>query len=266
LACLARPSWILWPVLLIGVMLLVQLLSLSLAKLNRPPSMLLSWQTWLVYLMGLVLAMSPWWYRNYLLTDRFVPTTLQVGASLYDGWHPGASGASDEGMAFTQEFQEALRLQDSQLSSSDQRLASSPGHDTFEWRLNRAMLDAAWNWASENRSDAWRLALVKFAKMWNPWPTAKELGGSSVRVAEALMYSLIMLFASVGLWLNRRELQLWIFALPVFYFATLHMVFPSSVRYRQPAVLVLCVVGGIGAAWMLDQINLRRRQSKTGKL
>jgi hypothetical protein len=214
----------------------------------------------------MVVIMSPWWYRNYTITHRFVPTTLQVGASLYDGLHPGASGASDEGMAFVTPFVQQLLLEERKLADGNSASKTPLSSDTFEWKLNQRLFRAAVDWANQNRSDACRLALIKFTKMWSPWPTAKEVGGMAVRVSESVAYIVIIICAIIGLCVaSERWEAVWLYALPTFYFAALHLVFASSVRYRQPAILMLCVVAGIGAAWMLERITRQRKLSKTGK-
>ena len=90
-----------------------------------------------VILAGLVLAMAPWWIRNARVTGHFVPTTLQVGASLYDGLSPTATGASN--MDFVAPMTEAERRHPAALGGRPS--------DSFEYRLDRRMQNEALNWA-----------------------------------------------------------------------------------------------------------------------
>lgn len=249
-ACLARPSWSLWPAVLFPYLLLAMLAS---DTKNMSRGVWITWATrCTLFCLGVCLIMSPWWFRNYTVTGKFVPTTLQVGASLYDGWHPGATGSSDEGMNFVYRYLEEQRAEDEATTA-----AGKPLKSTFEWRADQRLKNAAIAWARENSSDAARLGLVKLAKTWSPLPVARELGSNSVRWIEAIGYSAIMGFAAIGIWTCRKWVGAWLFAMPCVYFALLHMFFIGSVRYRQPAVLVLCILGGVGMAVVLQGIRTR---------
>lgn len=245
LACLARPSWGLWA----GLWWLFVVVVL-LAKRESKPILICGF-TGLVFLAGIILAMNPWWIRNYNITGKFVPSTLQVGASLYDGWHEGATGSSDEGMAFVD------RYLNEQLADDRRReTLGLPMESTLEWRLDRRMRNAAIQWVRENPSDAIRLGMVKFWKTWRPLPVAQELGGRAVRYAEGLAYVVIMGVGSFGIWSTRGRQGAWLFALPTVYFGVLHMAFIGSVRYRQPAVLVMCILAGCGIVFLLERMKL----------
>ncbi|MCU0721383.1 MAG: glycosyltransferase family 39 protein [Pirellula sp.] len=124
LACLARPSWGLWA----GLWWLFVTMGL-LAKRELKP-FLFSGLSGFAFLVGITLAMGPWWVRNYHITGKFVPSTLQVGASLYDGWHQGATGSSDEGMAFVDRYLKEQLADDRNLETLGIRKES-----TLEWRL-----------------------------------------------------------------------------------------------------------------------------------
>ncbi|WP_205855146.1 ArnT family glycosyltransferase [Pirellula sp. SH-Sr6A] len=255
LGCLARPSWSLW-----GVALGAYVLIGAGWRMTREPPW--SWKAAFGSLaltaFAIVLTMSPWWIRNYQITGKFVPTTLQVGASLYDGWHEGATGSSDEGMAFTLEHLLAQQQEDIAATARGEKLES-----TFEWRADRRMRQAAVSWAWENPSEVLRLAGVKLLKTWRPIPVAAELGNTSVKVAEGAIYLAIALLGVVGVWGTRRQAGAWIFLLPCLYFSLLHMVFIGSVRYRQPAVLVLCILAGAGASLIMTHRSRRNREQGT---
>jgi hypothetical protein len=256
LAILARPSWSLW-----GGMLAIYCLSLWFLH-RRTLTLQTTVFQWLAFALGILVMMAPWWMRNYAITGKFVPTTLQVGASLYDGLHHNATGSSDEGMAFSDVYLAEQLREDELVVASGGSLES-----TLEWRVDRRLRNAAIQWAFENPSDVVSLSLVKLVKTWRPFPVAKEIGNGAIRYAEGIVYLAIVSFGSMGVWSCRKEMGSWLCVLPCIYFALIHMLFIGSVRYRQPAVLVLCVLAGIGFCWLVRccrHRNLLTNDAKDG--
>ncbi len=184
---------------------------------------------------GLMVTMMPWWIRNWHVTSGFVPTTLQVGESLYDGLSPEATGASD--MRFVDRFRQQLRDEDAQRTTSASEQAS------FEQRLDRRMRDEALVWAKANPGSVLRLAVVKFVRIWNIWPNEPSLRQPLFCAVAVLGYLPILIFGICGVW--KYAVRSWPYLLcflPAAYFTCLHMVFVGSIRYRQPAMLPLIVL------------------------
>lgn len=190
---------------------------------------------------GLAAAMAPWWVRNYQATGRFVPTTLQVGASLYDGLNPRATGASD--MGFVPEFAASERWLETYRGPAD----DAP----WEYRLDRAMRDEALAWAARNPRRAAVLAVKKLSRTWNLWPNEPALSAWPVRLAVGATYLPVLALGLAGA--ARSAGRGWPYGicwLPAAYFTLLHAVFVSSIRYRLPPVLALTVLAaGAAAGW-----------------
>jgi 4-amino-4-deoxy-L-arabinose transferase-like glycosyltransferase len=193
---------------------------------------------------GICLTMAPWWIRNYHVAGRFVPTSLQVGASLYDGLRPTATGASS--MAFVPHFVAEQRVADAQP------LADTRG--LFEDRLDKRMRDAALAWARQNPGRVLNLAAIKFSRMWSFVPNAAEFQSTALRLILAASYTPIILLAAIGAWRYARTAWPYLLlVLPALYLTCLHVIFVSSIRYRQPAMLPLIVL----AAGVLTQASFK---------
>ncbi len=231
-ATLMRPSWLLFTPLALAVA------AASPAGRHRTIWMGL----WMM--LALMASMSPWWVRNGRVTGRFVPTTLQVGESLYDGLNPQATGASD--MRFVDRFRRELREQDAAGIIADPE-------KTFEQRLDQRMRDAALSWAAAHPGRVLKLAGVKFLRIWNFWPNEAAFSNWLFGLITLVGYAPLLIGGLYGAW--RYAGRDWAYALcvlPAVYFTALHVVFVGSIRYRQPAMLALTVLAaGAVSQWIL---------------
>jgi 4-amino-4-deoxy-L-arabinose transferase-like glycosyltransferase len=198
-----------------------------------------------VSIAAFALVMTPWVIRNANVYHAFVPTTLNVGESLYDGWNPEAEGGSN--MAFVDRRKLA--------HGAAQTPADEIAEDAF-WK--REAID----WAKNHPGRVLELAARKLARFWSPWPNAAEFQSTAVVVGCGLFSLIAYGGAMVGLVVLRRgSWQTVLLALtPAVYFMALHAVFVSSVRYRVPAMPMLELLTGVGLAWLTN-----RRLATKGK-
>ena len=174
--------------------------------------------------LGMVVAMAPWWVRNARIYGRFVPTALWLGASLHDGLHPGATGASD------MEF----------LNVPEVRTLDEVTQDAV---LRRRAL----RFARAHPGTVLRLAAVKTARYWSPWPNDASFRSRWVDVAAAAWTLPTFALMLLGAWDRRNDTRaLVILAGPLLYFAAIHAVFVSSVRYRIPGAVPAMGLAAIG--------------------
>ena len=183
-ATLVRPSWLLFTPL--AAMAGVLLPGRPTADGGNP--------RWRHLVIGLamvapmLLVMTPWWLRSQRLTGHFVPTTLQVGASLYDGLSPDATGASD--MKPVAEWERLYR--ERHPAEEDE----TPGQ--YEYRVNSRLRQAALGWLGTEPAAALRLAGIKFLRIWNIWPNEASFSAWPVRLAVAVTYVPLLLLGLVG--------------------------------------------------------------------
>jgi 4-amino-4-deoxy-L-arabinose transferase-like glycosyltransferase len=239
-ATLMRPSWLMFTPFALAVGLLSCILS---SKRRHDALRHAAVGFWM--LLGLMAAMSPWWIRNACVTGRFIPTTLQVGASLYDGISPEATGASNMDFVKRFEAEDALRKADS---------PEAAGGASREMRLDRRMHDEAAAWAKANPGAVVRLVGVKFLRMWNVWPNEPQLASNRlIGFAIFFTYTPLLVFAIIGAWrtigLGWPYILCW---LPAVYLTLLHVVFVSSIRYRDPAMLALLALAAGAWCWKKD--------------
>jgi hypothetical protein len=248
LACYMRPSWLLFPPAAAGGLWMWRIVrpqSTSGGSLGTRFSRAGLSEIWvtLALLLGLALGLLPWTVRNYYVTDgKFVPTTLWMGPSLYDGLNPLANG--DSHMEF---------------------LPNSEYEQRSEYEVDRHYRREAWKWAADHPQKTLLLAWIKLGRYWNLFPNTPQFDSWFVRAA---LLGFVIPVVGVAIWglvsgskwclqhAKAAEFS-WMAALvltagPIIYFSALHTLFVSSLRYRLPAEYPLLALSAVGV-WDLWQ-------------
>ena len=239
--CYLRPSWLLFPpCLVIGLWLL-----------RRTRTRLILGGCTVAFL---VAGLLPWGLRNQQVSGHFTLTTFWMGPSLYDGWNPqNTTGDSD--MSFFDQENLMSRMS--------------------EYEMDREYRERAWEFAFANPGRVVALAWKKTLRYWNPFPNADQFKSRrSLRLVSLGWFIIVFAPALLGAWKLRQSLGvLAMTAGPILYFAALHLVFVSSVRYRLPGEYPLLVLSAIGweslarqcrlGRWMLDRLPQESKTLKT---
>jgi 4-amino-4-deoxy-L-arabinose transferase-like glycosyltransferase len=187
--------------------------------------------------LGAAVVMAPWWARNMRIYGRFVPTAMWMGASLYDGLNPHASGDSD--MRF---------------------LADPEVWPLGEEAQDAALRERALAFARAHPGRVLKLAAIKAARFWSPWPNAEGFRSPLVMLASAAVSLPQFVLLALGVWDRRRDPRaLLLLALPLLYTFALHLVFVSSMRYRVPVAVPAAGLTAVGlarivkAGWSVDE-------------
>jgi len=280
IASLVRPSWL--------AALPVWFLALLLDRwrggvpANRASDRL---RQTIVFCLAAAFVMAPWWIRNAVLYERWIPTSLQVGASLYDGLHDGATGGSDlEGLdAIRLDFlrrEVTSRLPPAEAdawlnalpSVNDRELywrkireqvpplwlqlqAVDATLPPFEVAFDRELRRMAWDWAGNHPQRVVELAGLKALRLWSPWPQKESARSTVVRMAYGIAFFGCLGLAIAGIRTAGQWRDAWILVAPALGFTVLHLLHVASIRYREPSWVGLLVLAAAGAASIVSRLG-----------
>ncbi len=232
LLVLLRSSLLLFPLFLLPIWL---------ARRGNRLEAMAAWGTMIA---AMALVMLPWIVRNYGIFGRFIPTTLQVGESLYEANSPRADGGP--------------------MMDRIEWVKERGGRPMGEFENNQFFKDAALRYIGEHPGRFCALAVEKFARFWNPLPNYGPYRRPLGIAVSICAWAPIILLAFAGILNRKLEIALLLLLLsPVAYFTLLHMVFVGSIRYRTPVMPFVILLAASGAesvrAWRRRSVPARER-------
>jgi hypothetical protein len=198
--------------------------------------------------------LTPWWVRSYRITGHFVLTTLQVGASLFDGLNPMADGSSNMSLlprfgavAVKANGSKKFTVVERYVEWNDgrkQTLERTPLEKVNEeYRKDRALQLLSIEWSKSHPLRVLQLAGIKFSRMWNVIPNEPMFRSWTTKLVVALTFTPLFLLGCYGaIKFTRLGWPYLLAGLPAVYFTLLHVIFVASIRYREPVMLGLIVL------------------------
>lgn len=234
-AVLARPGYVLWLAVAVGVVLFC---------LQRSKRIRLLTASGVVA--GCFIVLLPWAARNASVSGHWVFTSLWSGPSLYDGLNPNADGSSN------------MQFFDDDAVMSRQQMS--------EYEMNAHYTRLATDFAWKHPGRAVSLAITKAGRFLNPVPNPGKDAGWGVFCACVTIWLFFYGFACRGLLARQMSCTGLVVTLgPFVLFLLVHMVFVGSVRYRLPVEFPLAVLTAVGwRAAVLKRGRTAEMDSATG--
>jgi len=189
------------------------------------------------------LVQAPWVWRNYRVYGRIVPTTLQVGASLFEGNSAYADGGpcmdridwDGERPAWLRE-----KIRRAESGASTPRQAASAEYENDRWFRGLAV-----DYIRRHPGRFARLALARLGRFWNPVPNYSRYRTPLYILVSLVSYVPVLCLGVAGMALAGHRWRFGLLLLaPILYFSALHAVFVGSIRYRAPVMPFLMVFAG----------------------
>jgi len=168
----------------------------------------------------------PWAWRNSRVLDAWIWTTTNTGITLYDGFNPAATGASDQ--SFVKSW------------------VSHKGPPLNEVERSEYLTAQAWDYIVHHPARVVELTVIKAARTLSPVPLSTAYA-SKLTWAIGLGYTLpLMILTAVGVWRAGipRSLKVYLL-LPTIYLTAVHALSVGSLRYRIPAEPPMAVIAAL---------------------
>lgn len=187
-----------------------------------------------LYLAITLLIVSPWWVRNCMVLDRWMPLGGQGAASLRGGYSDEA--LSDDGnwhgdaeIRIQRQLEQVEGAGDWTQAQREVALADHANRETQSW---------VW----EHIRELPRLVGMRVRTHWGPY------SGTS------LMWRIAMVLGAIALLAQRRPESIWLIGLPVVNTLGVACLYETGGRFLVPLYACLYVLAGLGVAWSLQQI------------
>ncbi|PKU25282.1 hypothetical protein [Telmatospirillum siberiense] len=235
---------------LIGVMILGGIATYARATLTILPPLLPVVVAWskkcstrhslMVLLIGATVyagMLSPWWIRNFLLFDAFVPFATSSSSVLYLGNNPAnLHGDSDWSRDAEQDVVEQINAMPQEL---DRQAAYAQRAKKFMMEYPEKTIERSLN---------------KIRRFWSIIPNADGYSTGIFSIISAISFGPVLILSIIGIFVNRH---IWRKILPIYaliaYFTVIHALTVGSLRYRLPLEPFLIVLAAITATRFLPK-------------
>jgi len=191
----------------------------------------------------LSLFIAPWWVRNYIVFDAFVPFTTTSAKNLYLGNNlNNKTGGNDQRVDWELDFTKQLNR--SQYS---------------ELEINEAFKERAVYFIVTYPEKAVHLMYLKFKRFYNIFPNAPSFNKGYYKWISLLSYGSVFFLFIFSIFYNFSYLRALIPIYLLFgYFTVLHIMFIASLRYRLPLEPFMILLASQYVAQMHSKILNQR--------